>query len=192
MRTQALLIAVIAIATAVYPLIVYTGINQLGPSILSLVLFSLMLARVILRGEYHQPEQYVQLFLVGSLCLFAAWQKSEMILRYYPVAMSLGFAGFFAVSLRAETTLVERFASVFVKDIEDHQRQYMRGLTVCWSVLLLLNAGVAAYTACCLSLSQWTLYNGAIAYIVFGLFSLGELVNRYFYKKRYARRNQGC
>ena len=190
MRAQGFLIAAIAIATAVYPLIVYTGINQVGPTLLSLIQFSLMLARVILRGDYHQPEQYVQLMLVGSLCLFAAWQKSETILRFYPVAMSLGFAAFFAISLKAETTLVERFASVFVKDIEEHQRQYMRGLTVCWSVLLFTNACVAAYTACCLSLSQWTLYNGAIAYIVFGLFSLGELVNRHFYKKRYAKRNK--
>lgn len=190
MRTQALLVAAVAIATAVYPLIVYTGIQQVGPSVLSLILFALLVGRVILRGDYHQPEQYVQLLLVGSLCLFAAWQKSEAILRYYPVAMSLGFAGFFAISLRAETTLVERFASVFVKDIEEHQRQYMRGLTGCWSGLLLINAVVAAYTACCLPLSLWTLYNGAVAYVVFGLFTLGELVNRHFYKKRYARRQQ--
>lgn len=190
MRPQAILFGAVAIATAVYPLIVYNGIQQLGPSVLSLILFFLLLGRVVLRGEYHQPEQYVQLVLVGGLCLFAAWQKSELVLRFYPVAMSLGFACFFAISLRAETTLIERFASVFVKDIEEHQRQYMRGLTVLWALLLLLNAVVAAYTACCLSLSMWTLYNGAIAYIVFGLFTLCELINRHFYKKRYERRQQ--
>ncbi len=190
MRPQALLVAAVAVATAVYPLIVYTGIQQVGPAILSLVLLGLLLGRVILRGDYHQPEQYVQLLLVGGLCLLAAWHKSETILRYYPVAMSLGFSGFFAISLRSEVTLVERFARVFVQDIEDHQRQYMRGLTCWWSGLLFVNAGVAAYTACCLSLSLWTLYNGAIAYLVFGLFTLGELVNRHFYKKRYAQRHQ--
>lgn len=190
MRPQAILFGAVAVATAVYPLIVYNGIQHLGPSVLSLILFFLLLGRVVLRGEYHQPEQYVQLVLVGGLCLFAAWQKSELVLRFYPVAMSLAFACFFAISLRAETTLIERFARVFVKDIEEHQRQYMRGLTVWWALLLLLNAAVAAYTACCLSLSLWTLYNGAIAYIVFGLFTLGELINRHFYKKRYERRLQ--
>jgi len=188
MRPQVLLFVAIAIATAVYPFIVYTGLSEFGPTTLSLVLFGLLLARVILRGEYHQPEQYAQLSLVGSLCLFAAWQKSELILRYYPVAMSLGFAGFFAISLYSKTTLIERFASVFVKDIAEYQRRYMRVLTVAWALLLLLNAVVAGYTACCLSLAQWTLYNGAIAYIVFGLFSLGELINRHFYKKRYQKR----
>ncbi len=188
MRPQVILFIVIALATAGYPFIVYTGLNEFGPATLSLVLFGLLLARVVLRGDYHQPEQYAQLILVGSLCLLAAGLKSESLLRYYPVAMSLGFAFFFAVSLRAETTLIERFASVFLQDIEEHQRQYMRGLTKLWALLLLLNAGFAAYTACCLSLAHWTLYNGAIAYVIFGVFSLGELVNRHFYKKRHKKR----
>lgn len=188
MRPQVFLFAAIAFATAVYPFIVYTGLNEFGPATLSLVLFALLLARVILRGDYHQPEQYVQLLLVGSVCLLAAWFQSETLLRFYPVLMSLGFACFFAVSLRTPTSLIERFASVFIKDIEEHKRQYMRGLTKIWAVLLFLNALVAAYSACCLSLKQWTLYNGAIAYIVFGVFSLAELINRHFYKQRYAKR----
>jgi uncharacterized membrane protein len=66
----------------------------------------------------------------------------------------------------------------------------MRGLTKLWALLLLLNAAVAAYTACCLSLAEWTIYNGVIAYLVFGAFTLGELINRHFYKKRFQRRQQ--
>lgn len=190
MRFKLVLFAAIAIATAVYPFIVYTGLNSFGPASLSLVLFALLLGRVILRGQYRMPEQYAQLGLVGTLCLLAAWRDSEIILRYYPVAMSLGFSLFFAISLFAETSLVERFASLRVKHIEPHQKVYMRGLTKVWSLLLLMNAAVAGYTACCLSLAQWTLYNGAIAYIVFGTFALAELVFRHFYKKRYAQNNQ--
>ncbi len=191
MRFPKVLFAAIGIATFAYPFIVYTSLNHIGSATLSIVLFVLLLARVILRGEYDKPEQYAQLSLVGSLCLLAAWRDSELILRYYPVAMSLCFSLFFAISLRGEITLVERFARLFVKEeIEQHQRDYMRGLTVLWSLLLLFNAGVAAYTACCLSLAQWTLYNGAIAYGVFGLFTLGELINRHFYKKRHALREQ--
>ena len=182
------LFTLIGIATVAYPFIVYTSLNQIGPATLSIVLFVLLLARVLLRGEFGQPEQYAQLGLVGSLCLLAAWRDSELILRYYPVAMSLGFSLFFAISLWSETTLVERFARLFIDDIEQHQRDYMRGLTVLWALLLLLNAAVAAYTACCLSLTQWTLYNGAIAYVVFGVFTLCELINRHFYKKRHAKR----
>jgi len=188
MRAHIILFVIIAGITAVYPFIVYTGLNEFGPSMLSLVLFALLLARVVLRGDYHQPEQYAQLLLVGSLCLVAAWLQSELLLRFYPVLMSLGFAGFFALSLRTPHSLIERFARTFISDIEPHQQAYMRVLTKIWAGLLVVNAVVAAYTACCLSLKYWTLYNGAIAYIIFGVFSLGELVNRYFYKKRYANR----
>jgi len=190
MRLRTLVFGGLAILTVFYPMVIYLGLNQFGPAVLGLVLFFLLLARLALKGGFRQAEQIVQLLMVGGLCLLAAWQKSETILRYYPVAMNLCFAGFFAISLRGEMTLVERFARAFVKDIEEHQRQYMRGLTWCWFLLLLFNAGIAAYTACCLSLSQWTLYNGFIAYLVFGIFTLCELLNRYFYKKRYAKRQQ--
>lgn len=189
-RFPTLLFAIIGVATFAYPFIVYTSINQIGPAALSLVLFCLLFARVVLRGEFDKPEQYAQLILVGSLCLLAAWRDSEIILRYYPVAMSLAFSLFFAISLKAETTLIERFARMFIDEIEQHQRDYMRGLTKIWSLLLLCNSMIAAYTACCLSLAHWTLYNGLIAYMVFGVFTLGELINRHFYKKRYARRSQ--
>lgn len=188
MQFPRIIIALVGIATIAYPFIVYTSLNTIGPASLSVVLFCLLLARVILRGEFDKPEQYAQLGLVGTLCLLAAWRDSELILRYYPVAMSLGFSLFFAISLWADETLIERFARMFVSNIEQHQRDYMRVLTILWALLLLANAAVAAYTACCLSLAQWTLYNGAIAYAVFALFTAGELINRYFYKKRYARR----
>lgn len=188
MRPQIILLIIIAGATAIYPFVVYTGLNEFGPAALSLVLFVLLLARVLLHGDFDKPEQCVQLIMVGSLCLIAAWLKSETLLRYYPVLMSVGFASFFLVSLRAKETLIERFASVFKKDIEPHQRIYMRGLTKVWVGLLLLNAMVSAYSACCVSLKVWTLYNGLVIYIVFGLFSFSEVIYRYFYRKRYQKR----
>jgi len=184
MRSQAILIAAIAIATLVYPFIVFTSIERVGPASLSIVLFCLLVARVIIRRRFKDPEQYVQLMLVGSLCLMAAWMKSETLLRFYPVAMNLAFSLFFFYSLTKEVTLIEKFSQYMVKDPEPYQRQYMRGLTKAWAILLLVNAGFAAYTACCASLEIWTFYNGVISYVLFGLFSLLELINRHFYKKR--------
>ena len=187
-RPQILLIAAIVIATFVYPFIVFTSIEKIGPASLSIILLCLLVARVVIRGKFNEPEQYLQLALVGSLCLIAAWQQSEFLLRFYPVAMNLVFSAFFFLSLRKEITLIEKFSQYFVKNPEPHQRKYMRGLTKAWGLLLLLNACLAAYTACCSSLEVWTLYNGVISYILFGLFSLAELVNRHFYKKRHLAR----
>ena len=187
-RSQALLIAIIAIVTLVYPFIVFTSIERIGPASLSMVLFCLLVARVIIRGQLKEPEQYLQLVLVGSLCLIAAWRQSELLLRFYPVMMNLVFSIFFFLSLHKEVTLIEKFSQYFVKDPEPHQRRYMRGLTKAWAWLLLVNAFIATYTACCSSLQIWTFYNGIISYLLFGLFSLSELINRYFYKKRHLAR----
>jgi len=187
-RPQILLIAAIVIATFIYPFIVFTSIEKIGPASLSIILLCLLVARVVIRGKFNEPEQYLQLALVGSLCLIAAWQQSEFLLRFYPVAMNLVFSAFFFLSLRKEITLIEKFSQYFVKNPEPHQRKYMRGLTKAWGLLLLLNACLASYTACCSSLEVWTLYNGVISYVLFGLFSLAELVNRHFYKKRHFAR----
>lgn len=191
MRLKIFLFIAIALVTAVYPFIVYNGLKQFSPAMLSWILLLLLTARVVLRGDYAKPEQYAQLVLVGGLCVFAALQDSEVLLRYYPVAMSLSFAGFFAVSLTSDKTLIERFAEMVGSDYEPHQRRYMRGLTVCWSILLVMNAVVSMYTACCLSLAQWAFYNGLIAYFVFGVFALLELVVRYFYRKKYQQSIDG-
>ncbi|MFK7829764.1 MAG: hypothetical protein AB8B57_08310 [Congregibacter sp.] len=185
MKSKHLLLLLIGALTIAYPFIVYASLQRFGPSLLSLALLILLVGRVVIRGDFNQPEQRIQLLLVGSLCVFAAVFTSQTLLRYYPVAMSLCFAAFFLTSLNGEKTLVERFASAISSDFEPYQIRYMRRLTVAWAILLIANAGVASYTACCTDLATWTLYNGAIAYAVLIGFMLLELIFRHFYKKRY-------
>jgi uncharacterized membrane protein len=179
----------IATATVGYPFIVYSSLDYWGPANLAWLLLALLVARVLMRNDFKQPEQYMQLLLVGSLCLVAALFDSEQLLRYYPVAMSIAFGAFFLVSLRTDKSLIERFAGLGGTDYSAHQQYYMRNLTKIWAALLILNALVASYTACCMSLKAWTLYNGALAYVIFGVFSLGELIFRYFYKLRHLDSN---
>lgn len=188
MRIKGAVLALIVAVTAAYPFIVYASLQRFGPSLLSLALLLLLIGRVLLRGDFRQPEQRLQLIIVGSLCVLAAVFTSPTLLKYYPVAMSLCFATFFLTSLYGERTLVERFARIFTQEFEAHQLWYMRRLTVAWALLLLANAGVAAYTACCMGLASWTLYNGALAYAVLIGFMLLELLFRQFYKRRHAAR----
>lgn len=177
----------IVVATVVYPFIVYHSLDRWGPANLAWCLLVLLVARVLVRQDFQKPEQYMQLMVVGGLCVLAAVFNSERLLRYYPVAMSVAFAGFFALSLRTEKPLIERFAALSGKQFDQPQKRYMRALTLIWAMLLLANAIVASYTACCASLKVWTVYNGAVAYVIFGLFSIAELVYRHFYKLRIAR-----
>ena len=185
MRHKVVLAGAIAAVTVAYPFAVYFGIQYFSVSILSLILFSLLLLRMLVLGNYNQPQQLVPVALVGILCLSAAWFNSEDLLRYYPVLMNLLFSTFFALSLMSDQSLIEQFVSPFKKNISLHAKRYMRGLTKVWAVLLLLNTGMAFYTACCLSISLWALYNGAIVYLGFGVFTLFELAYRQYYKSKY-------
>jgi len=168
----------------VYPFLVYYGLNQYGPSAFAILLFVLLVVRVVVKGSYHEPSQWLQLVFIGAFCLAVMLLNSEMLLRYYPVLMSVGFSALFAYSLRSKTSLIERFAKMAGQDYPEEAISYMRNLTKVWAVLLFINALISAYTACCLSLKYWTLYNGLLAYFVLGGFALIELIYRHFYKRK--------
>ncbi len=185
MKSKNLVFILIALVTALYPFVVYFGISHFGPTSLALVLFSVLVVRTLFVGDQMKTAQTIQLVLVGGLCFLAIWMQSETLLLYYPVLMNMCVAGFFGFSLTTDTPLIERFARVFKDEISYRGKRYMRELTKVWAVILLLNAGVAFYTANYLTVKQWALYNGAIAYVFFAVFTLFELVNRYFYRKRH-------
>lgn len=182
---RSILFAVIGLFAAVYPFVVYYGLNHYSPSVFAWVLLLLLILRVAIKGNFNEPSQWLQLVVVGAFCIIVAIVNSESLLRYYPVLMSLGFAALFAFSLRSKTSLIERFAKMAGSEYPVIAQAYMRRLTAVWAVLLLLNAVVAAYSACCLSLQHWTFYNGLLAYVLIGGFSIAELIFRHFYKKKH-------
>lgn len=175
------MISVVALA---YPFAVYYGLSHYGPSVFAIFLFILLLLRVWIKGSFHEPSQWLQLIVVGCFCMVIIFAGNEQLLLFYPVLMGLGFSALFAFSLTSKTSLIERFAKMSGQDYPQTALGYMRNLTIIWAVLLFLNALVSAYTACCLSLKYWTLYNGLLAYFLLGGFALGELIFRHFYKQR--------
>lgn len=185
MSFRTLIYAVIGLLAAAYPFVVYYGLNHYSASVFAWVLLVLLIVRVVVKGNYSEPSQWLQLVVVGAFCIIVAVVNSEELLRYYPVLMSLGFSALFAFSLRSKTSLIERFAKMSGTDYSSQALNYMRSLTRVWAILLAFNALVAAYTACCMSIKHWTLYNGLLAYFLLGGFSLAELAFRHFYKKRH-------
>ncbi len=176
--------ALIGVVTVTYPFVVYYGLSHYGPSVFALFLAVLLLLRIVIKGSYHEPSQWLQLVVVGGFCIVVAIMNSEQMLRFYPVLMSLGFSALFAFSLKSKMSLVERFAKMAGQDYPEKAVGYMRNLTIVWAGLLFFNAMISAYTACCVSLKYWTLYNGLLAYFLLGGFALGELIFRHFYKRK--------
>lgn len=185
MSQRAILFALVAAIAAIYPFLIYFGLSQYGIRTLAICLLVVLSLRVLLWQQFSKQEKLALIILITVLCGIAAWLRSEAILRYYPVLMNLAFGSVFLLSLRTDQPLIERIMSLMIKDLPSRAIRYLRGLTLAWGIVLIINAIISFYTACCLSLQQWTIYNGVIAYVVFGLFALGELVYRHFYKKRH-------
>jgi len=169
-----------------YPFVVYWGLNNYGPAVLAILLFILLLLRFFLVRKNESRWQWGLLGFFALFCIAVVGLNSESLLRYYPVLMSIAVAAVFAFSLTTDMPIIERFARMLKKPPPSYAKNYLRNLTKIWSGLLVFNALVAGYTACCMSLQNWTLYNGILSYAFFAIFILLELIYRQFYKRKYA------
>lgn len=181
--TKITLIAVTLLA-ALYPLLVYVGLNTLGLVFLAGVLWLLACLRVVLTGPDRQAKHFLLLIVISLLCLLAVVSQQLLYLQFYPVIMNLAVAGLFAYSLTQEQTVIEKMALRYRPHNADqpHVLRYLRKLTLAWAILLTGNACIALYTALFTSTQTWALYNGLISYAVMAAFVLLELVVRHFYR----------
>ncbi|MBL4851596.1 MAG: hypothetical protein JKY90_04860 [Gammaproteobacteria bacterium] len=175
--------AVLLVITLTYPFVVYWGLNNYGPAVLAAVLFLLLLLRFLFFRRQGWGQGALLIFF-AIFCAVVIGFDSENLLRYYPVLMSLAVAVVFVLSLTSEMTVIERFARLSGQPPPNYAKTYLRNLTKIWSGLLVLNAFVAGYSACCMSLQSWTLYNGILSYVFFALFMVLELIYRQFYKRK--------
>ncbi|MBX2809566.1 MAG: septation protein IspZ [Cellvibrionaceae bacterium] len=183
---QRVLAASIALAVLAYPLIIYFSINRHGPTLLAAGLWLLCALRFIALKHYRHRNQQLLLVCISIFCALVIAANSHQLLRYYPSLMNLGMATLFLYSLRTQTPLIARMASAMGQRPPPEAKHYIRNLTALWGLLLLLNTGISAYTACCTRLSFWSFYNGFAAYALIGLIIVGEWLYRSVYKKQHS------
>ena len=184
---KALLWAAISLAMILYPLGVYFGLQHWGPGSLALALATLVFARAVYFWRELTLKSCLFPAALIAFCLLVTFYDSLSLLKYYPVLMSCAVAGAFLASLSGEEPLLEKAARLSGKTITPRAKGYLRKLTIIWSVVILVNATVAAYSACCGSMDFWGLYNGVVSYAIFGLLFVGE----WFYRQYYIRRYEG-
>lgn len=165
-----------------YPLLVYLGMERYGARGLALLLCVVVLVRFFSLGA-RGPGQWLGSAILVGLCGLVMFLDSPDLLKLYPVAISLGFAGLFLASLNSEMTLIERMARAAGHQPSAAAPRYMVALTWAWAILLIINATISAWTALFAPLSWWTLYNGLLSYLLLGGFMLAELL----YRRRYKR-----
>jgi hypothetical protein len=96
----------------------------------------------------------------------------------YPVAVNLGFLGYFLLSLRAGQSAIERIARIAEPNLPPEGVRYTRFLTKAWCLLFLINATLALLTALHGDRVLWALYNGVLGYFLVGAALLGERLLR--------------
>jgi|RhiMethySRZTD1v2_1073278.scaffolds.fasta_scaffold34047_7 uncharacterized membrane protein len=167
---------------ALYPLLIFAGLQFLDPRSVAL----LVLGALVLRYRRHtlrilaglSATQFVALGMAPLLGLAVLATNSEVLLRLYPAAISASMLILFGVTLVHPPTMVERFARLQEPELSPASVRYTRRVTFAWCAFFVLNGAIAAWTAVYASREAWALYNGVIAYLAMGTLFAGERLLR--------------
>ncbi|MDR0535651.1 MAG: hypothetical protein LBG65_04785 [Puniceicoccales bacterium] len=178
-RTLAIFAGSILLA---YPFLVYFGLQKHGIRVVAPFLLALFALRV-----FQARPRFRDLFaasaalsIIGTFLVILAWvfHWGECLL-FYPVAANALFLGVFGLSLAKPPSFCERFARlVDGNDFPESAIPYARRVTQVWCALFVFNGVMALLTALSGDMKLWTLYNGAIAYVLIAALFCGERITR--------------
>jgi uncharacterized membrane protein len=172
-----------------YPVIIFFGLQILEPRYVAGLLALLLLARWR-QGMYRMISRMpgVHIAVMGillALAIAATLSNSEVILRIYPAAMSMGMLLLFGLSLKYPPSMIEVIARLTTPDLSVAGIQYTRTVTQVWCLFFIVNGGFATYTALYASRDIWALYNGLIAYIAMAVLFASEWLIRHRFIARH-------
>ena len=171
------------VAVALYPFLVYFGLQYLPPGLLGLILAILLAFRFGILTAEEKPVLLPMLVVLIAFALLASVLGSSGMLLFYPVLVNLFFAIAFARSLRGGDSMLLRLVKARKTEIGDHVPRYLSRLSLIWVFFFVINAIVAGWT-CTQSMEVWALYNGLIAYIAAACLVAGEYVFRIYYRRK--------
>jgi len=171
------------IAVAIYPFIVYFGIQYFPPSFFAIALAILLAARFGVLVPEERTVLLPCLVIFLGYAISAALFKSTQMLLFYPALVNVCLCIVFANSLRHKEPILLRMVRGRGMHISEHGPNYLFWLTALWSGFFAINAAIALWTTT-QSMQAWTLYNGLIAYIVVAVLIGIEWLFRGYYKRR--------
>lgn len=168
------------VAVALYPVLVYFGLQHFDPRWLAL--FLVVVVGVRLFGQ-HLPAKVGlgMVVAVGAATVLTLTTGSELGLLLYPVLMNAAFFVVFLASWIYPPTVIETIARLQEPELPPAALGYLRKLTLVWVGFFAFNGSVAALSIP-LGREAWALYNGLIAYVLMAALFLGELLVRRKFK----------
>lgn len=176
---------IVSILLVAYPAIIYFGSGIFRPADFAIVLAVIVSFRFVVSSTETDARQLSLLLFVCVYVAVVFFLDSPLLLKLYPVLMSLAVSFIFLVSLYEPESLIEKIARMMGETITDNAKRYTRKLTAIWGGLLIVNAVVALYFALMPTMKYWALYCGFLSYLIFAAFFGLELLYRQYYKKKY-------
>jgi uncharacterized membrane protein len=171
-----------------YPVLVYLGLSHFEPRVVAVMVILLAIARFAVPHGKGAPSAKLQLMLVLAIALVVGLlsflSNSPDYLRFYPVCINALMFGLFFASLLRPPSMIERFARLAEPDLPERGVRYTRQVTKVWCGFFVVNGSIALYSALIGSLEFWTLYNGAVAYLLMAALFGGEYLFRTWWRRR--------
>jgi uncharacterized membrane protein len=163
--------AALITATLIYPLVIYWSLSH-GYSLVASTSLAAILAlkafstSVRSKLSYPRAVAFSLLILALSLGVAVAWPSSSL---FYPVAVNTAVLVAFCLSLAFPPNVIERFARVTHGELSPAARAYCHKTCLAWIGFLAVNLAITLDSTR-RSIAWWTLYNGLLSYVSFGLF----------------------
>jgi uncharacterized membrane protein len=158
-------------ATLSYPLVIYWSLSSGYPLIASSLLGVILAiktfsATIRSRRSVSRAVAFSLVVLALSIGVGVLWPSSSL---FYPVAISATVLVVFCLSLAFPPNIIERFARAARGDLPPSARAYCYKTCLAWIAFLCVNLFIALDSTR-RSIAWWTLYNGLLSYVSFGVF----------------------
>ncbi len=184
-----LLRIVIGVASVLYPLAIYLGLTYWEPRAVAglLLVFVVPMAIARLRAADAATRWVVLQAPIGiGVVAIAAWIADEgRLILAMPVIINAILLATFGATLRADVSMIERFARMIEPDLSPPEVVYCRSVTRIWCVFFVFNGAVAGLLAAFAPMAWWALYTGLLSYVLMGLLFAVEYTVRKARFRRY-------
>lgn len=176
--------AVLAVA---YPVAIWWALTHRSPRTVGLVAMAIVVPLVglrVLKADRTHLWPVLRLPLtVMALLLTGTLLNEPLYFLLLPVLISVALLVQFALSLRGEMPIIERFARMQEPELGDGpqgaaKQAHCRQVTVAWCVFFVLNAAISGLLAFAAPTRWWAIYSGGIAYGLMGTMFAGEYIFR--------------
>lgn len=175
-------IALVWLATLLYPLVIYFGLGRFEPRWMALLLLAVVSARAAISRD---PVWLAAAAGALVLVVASAVANQSLPLKLYPVLVNAVMLGVFAISLKHPPSAIERIARMREPNFPAEAVAYTRKVTIVWCLFFIGNGAIALATAVWGSDKVWATYNGLIAYLLMGLLFAVEWLVRQRVRSRH-------